>query len=81
MPHTATWAEASKSFGPLCREAQQSPVIITRRGSPSLVLLSLTEYERLKRRDRQVLTIDQIPIEVRDAVAAARWRKTTSCHS
>jgi len=34
------------------------PVLITRNGRERLVILSAEEYRRLKRRDRQVLTLD-----------------------
>lgn len=73
MAQVATSEEVSRSFGRFGRQALQSPLTITHHGRDSLVLLSHAEYERLKRRDRQVLTIDQVPMEVRDAVAAARW--------
>lgn len=71
MAQIATSEEVSRSFGRFGRQALQAPLTITHHGRESLVLLSHAEYERLKRRDRQVLTIDQVPIEVRDAVAAS----------
>ena len=38
--------------------AQQQPVAVTRNGQDSVVLISAEEYRRLKRRDRQVLGIE-----------------------
>lgn len=70
MPHTATSQEVSKSFGRFGRQALQAPLTITHHGRDSLVLLSHAEYERLKRRDRQVLTFDDFNDEDRAAVAA-----------
>lgn len=73
MAQTATSEEVSRSFGRFGRQALQAPLTITHHGRESLVLLSHAEYERLRRRDRQVMTIDQVPRELRDEVAAARW--------
>ena len=75
MPQIATSEEVSRSFGRFGRQALQAPLTITHHGRDSLVLLSHAEYERLKRRDREVMTIDQVPRNVRDAVAAAQWGK------
>ena len=73
MAHVATSEEVSRSFGRFGRQALQAPLTITHHGRESLVLLSHAEYERLKRRDREVLTIDQATPEMRAAVAEARW--------
>lgn len=78
MALTVTSQEMSKAFGRFGRQALQAPVTITHHGRESLVLLSHAEYERLKRRDREVMAIDQVPAELRDAVAAARWGKPAS---
>ena len=40
--------------------ALSEPVIITNRGRERLVLLSVDEYQRLKRRDRQVLASHEL---------------------
>lgn len=72
MPQTASANEVAKSFGRFSRQAQREPLTITNHGQDSLVLLSHAEYQRLKRRDRVVMTIDQVPVELRDAVAAAQ---------
>ncbi len=42
-------AEAKKSFSRLLREAQTQPVVITRHGKPEAVMMSYTEYNRLRR--------------------------------
>ena len=50
-----TSAELRKSFC-RCRErAQQEPVVVTKHGRDSLVLLSIEEYRRLKSQDRKAL--------------------------
>ena len=71
MPHTATAGEVSKAFGRFSRRALIEPLTITNRGDDALVLLSKHEYERLKRRDREVLSIQDVACDVRDAVAAS----------
>ncbi len=44
---------------------------ITAHGDPSLVIMSVREYERLKRRDRQVLVVDELSAEQADDLLAA----------
>jgi prevent-host-death family protein len=41
------------SFGALSDKARQQPVVITKHGRDSVVVMSAEEWERLKRRDRQ----------------------------
>ena len=72
MPQTASSVEVSKSFGRFSRQALESPLTITHHGHESLVLLSHAEYQRLKSRDRQVYTLDNIPDEIAEGVRAAR---------
>jgi prevent-host-death family protein len=64
--------EFQKAVGHFGREAMREPLTITNHGRASLVLMSVAEYERLKRRDRQVLTMDDFTDEDRAAVAASR---------
>jgi prevent-host-death family protein len=40
---------AKSEFSRLLREARESPVIITRRGEPEVVLLAYDDYKRLRR--------------------------------
>lgn len=53
------------------RFAQAQPVTITAHGEPSLVIMSVREYERLKRRDRQVLAVDELGVAEADDLLAA----------
>jgi prevent-host-death family protein len=46
-------AEFQRQFGALSDKALTEPLTITRNGRDALVLLSVEEYERLKRRDRR----------------------------
>ncbi|MHA3795513.1 type II toxin-antitoxin system Phd/YefM family antitoxin [Sphingomonas sp. YL-JM2C] len=72
MPQTVSSVEASKAFGRISRQALVAPLTITHHGHDSLVLMSAAEYQRLKRRDRQVLTLADFTEEDRAAVAASR---------
>ncbi|WP_449470219.1 hypothetical protein [Sphingobium chungangianum] len=75
MTQTATSVEVSKAFGRFGRQALREPLTITHHGVANLVLMSAAEFERLKRRDREVLTMGDFTDEDRAAVAAARAPK------
>ena len=49
--------ELQKRFAALADKALIEPLTITRNGRDRLVLLSIEEYERLKRRDRWVVCL------------------------
>lgn len=72
MTYAASSDEVFKAFGRFCRLALQQPVTITRHGVANLVLLSHSEYERLKSRDREVLTLADFTDEDRAAIAVSR---------
>jgi len=65
-------AEAQRNFGLYQDKALTQPIAITRNGRPRTVLISIKEYERLKRRDRQVVRTEDAPQEIVDAILAAR---------
>jgi prevent-host-death family protein len=66
-----TASEFQQTFGALSDRARQEPVVITKHGRDSLVVMSAEEWDRLKRRDRRVGLTTQIAEEwvaaVRDA--------------
>ena len=64
-------AEAQRNFGLYQDKALVQPVAITRNGRPRTVLISIEEYERLKRRDRQVMRSEDMPQELADAILQA----------
>jgi PHD/YefM family antitoxin component YafN of YafNO toxin-antitoxin module len=72
MRQTVSSVEVSKSFGRISRQALQSPITITHHGHDSLVLMSHTEYQRLKSRDREVLAMGDFTLEDRALIAASR---------
>ncbi|MDI7774136.1 hypothetical protein [Asticcacaulis sp. EMRT-3] len=52
---TVPAAEVQRKFGYYTDEAMLQPVGIQRHGTTRLVMISASEYERLKRRDRQAI--------------------------
>jgi prevent-host-death family protein len=67
-----TASEFQKAFGALSDKALREPVAITKQGRDHLVVLSAEEYARLKRRDRKVYTVDNLPEEWLEAVRNAK---------
>ena len=55
-----TSAEAQKNFGRYREQALAEPVVVTRHGKPSVVILAAAEYERLKELDRRVRRLDEM---------------------
>ena len=66
-----TTAEFIKSYGRLADRALSEPVTITKNGHDRLVLLSANEYERLRRRDRRAILLEELTEEEVAAIAAA----------
>jgi len=64
-------AEFQKKFGSLTDKALTEPVTITRNGRDRLVLMSVEEYDRLKRRDRRVVRLEDFTDEEMALIAQA----------
>ena len=64
-------AEFLKKYGSLTDQAIKEPVTITRNGRDRLVLLAVEEYERLKRRDRQAVALEDFTQDEIEAIAKA----------
>ena len=56
-----TSREFQRKIGRFQDEALRAPLAITRNGQDCLVLLSVEEYARLKRRDREALYVEELP--------------------
>jgi prevent-host-death family protein len=67
-----TASQFQQAFGALSDKARHHPVIITRHGRDSLVVLAAEEGERLKRRDRRVGLAGDLSPEWVEAVRHAR---------
>lgn len=66
-----TSAELQRRLGEIQDIALSQPVSITRHGRARLVILSVAEYDRLKRRDRAVLRVGDLSDAELAAIASA----------
>ncbi|QUD87604.1 type II toxin-antitoxin system Phd/YefM family antitoxin [Phenylobacterium montanum] len=64
-------ADFIKHYSRLADQALAEPVTITKHGRDRLVVVSASEYERLKRRDRQVFQSAELPDRVLELIAEA----------
>jgi prevent-host-death family protein len=64
-------ADFQRQFGALSDKALTEPLTITRNGRDRLVLLSVEEYQRLKRRDRRVVRLEDFTEEEMALIAKA----------
>jgi prevent-host-death family protein len=67
-----TASEFQQAFGALSDKARHEPVVITKHGRDSLVVMPVEEWERLKRRDRRVGLTSELPDEWFEAVRDAK---------
>lgn len=65
-------SEFQQAFGALSDKARHELVVITKHGRDSLVVMSTEEWQRLKRRDRQVGLTSELPEEWIEAVRNAK---------
>jgi hypothetical protein len=75
MANQATAREVQKMFGRYHDQALAAPVTVTKYGRPSVVILSATEYERLRKLDRQTLAVTELSDSDIQAIRAARIPK------
>lgn len=57
---TTTSAEFQRKIGHYQDRALVEPVMVTRNGRERVVLISADEFKRLKRRDREVLRVEDL---------------------
>ena len=72
QPTKVSASEFQQAFGMLSDKARHEPVVITKHGRDSLVVMSAEEWARLKRRDRQVGLTTELPEEWVEAVRQAK---------
>lgn len=71
-------AEFQRNIGRYQDLAMTQPVAVTRNGRERTVMISTEEYHRLKRRDRQVLGLDDFTEEMLEEIAKAEPSATAS---
>jgi GTP-dependent phosphoenolpyruvate carboxykinase len=54
-------AEAARNFSRYREKAESEPVVVMHYNKPSVVMISANEFERLKRRDRKVMPVEEMP--------------------
>lgn len=64
--------EFQKKVGLYQDMALTEPLAVTRNGREKIVVLSAEEYHRLKRRDREVLRVEDLTAEDLRAIAAVK---------
>jgi len=57
----ASSADVSRNFSQYREKAEAEPVVVLHYNKPSVVIISAQEFERLKRRDKQALSIEEMP--------------------
>jgi prevent-host-death family protein len=68
---TTTSAEFQRKIGHYQDRALVEPVMVTRNGRERVVLISADEFKRLKRRDREVLRVEDLTEADLKAIQAA----------
>jgi len=72
-------ADFIKNYGDLADKALTEPVTITKDGRDRLVVMAAGEYQRLKRRDRQVRHAEDLGDEEIALIAAAEVPAEFAC--
>jgi PHD/YefM family antitoxin component YafN of YafNO toxin-antitoxin module len=75
MGETVHVAKVRKNFELYQDPALPTPVTVTRHGRPAVVILAAAEYERLRKLDRQALSITELSESDIAAIEAARTPK------
>jgi prevent-host-death family protein len=71
-PLSVPAAEVQRHFALYQDKALTQAVAVTSRGRPRVVMISVEEYERLRRRDRQAMMVEELPSDLIEAIAAAQ---------
>ncbi len=71
-PTRVTASQFQQCFGALSDKARQEPVIITKHGRDSLVVMPVEEWERLRRLGRRAGLSAKLPGDWADAVRRAK---------
>jgi PHD/YefM family antitoxin component YafN of YafNO toxin-antitoxin module len=67
---TATAADVQRDFPAWQERAMREPVAVVCDGEPQVVLVAATEYQRLRRRDRLAMLIEELDEPTLTALAA-----------
>jgi PHD/YefM family antitoxin component YafN of YafNO toxin-antitoxin module len=70
-PVKVSSADFQRNFGRYQDMAMTQPVVVMRNGRERTVTVSIEEYQRLKRRDREVLRLEDFTEEMIEAIEKA----------
>jgi prevent-host-death family protein len=65
-------AEAGRNFSLYRVQAESEPVVVLHYNKPSVVMISAAEFERLKRRDKTVMAVEEMPDWLAELVVSGR---------
>jgi PHD/YefM family antitoxin component YafN of YafNO toxin-antitoxin module len=65
-------AEVARNFSQIREQAETEPVFVLHYNKPSVVIIAASEFERLKRRDKKAMSIEEMPDWLVELVATAR---------
>jgi len=54
-------AEAGRNFSTYREKAASEPVVVLHYNKPSVVMISAQEFARLKRRDKKIMAVEEMP--------------------
>jgi PHD/YefM family antitoxin component YafN of YafNO toxin-antitoxin module len=75
---TVTPAEFQSHFGRYQDEPLTQPVAITRNGRQQLVMISVDDYRKLKRRSREVIRVEDLSGEDVAQIGEGEWTSVTT---
>lgn len=65
-------ADVARNFSQIREQAETEPVFVSHYNKPSVVIIAASEFERLKRRDKKVMSIEEMPDWLVELVVTAR---------
>jgi prevent-host-death family protein len=68
---TVTSSDVAKNFAAFIDRAKREPILVTAYGRPQIVMMSVEEYERLRRLDQRAIATAELPQDMCRAIAAA----------
>ena len=69
-PISVPAAEVQRHFALWQDKALRRPVVVTSQGRPRAMMISVEAFERLGRRDRQAMRVEDLPEALVEAIAA-----------
>lgn len=68
--------EAAKRFGEIAQLAQSQVIEVTAHNRPFVIIMSVEEYTRLRRLDRQAIATSDLPPDIVEAIDHVHDKKS-----